>query len=103
MACEEWNKLFKEYEIALGRAVPYPASTNGVPQSFADVLNAEKVQRTLHEKSAALQEHENSHSKLFHRFRDHPWRDREVRFKETFGGTCPKPPAGEHPEAQGAV
>jgi len=61
MACEEWNKLFKEYEIALGRAVPYPASTNGVPQSFADMLNAEKVQKTLHEKSAALQDHEKTH------------------------------------------
>ena len=61
MACEEWNRLFKEFDAVARRVVPYPGSTNGVPQSFADVLNAEKLQRTLHEKSAALQEHEKTH------------------------------------------
>ena len=62
MACEEWNRLVKEYENAAAKVVPYPVSTNGVPQSFADVVNAEKLLKVLHEKSVALQEHEATHS-----------------------------------------
>jgi hypothetical protein len=62
MACEEWNRLVKEYENAAAKVVPYPVSTNGVPQSFADVLNAERLLKALHEKSVALQEHEKTHS-----------------------------------------
>jgi hypothetical protein len=62
MSCEEWNRLVKEYENAARKVVPYPVSTNGVPQSFADVLNAEKLLKNLHEKSVALQEHEKTHS-----------------------------------------
>jgi len=62
MACEEWNRLVKEYENAAAKVVPYPASTNGVPQSFEDVLNAEKFLKVLHEKSVALQEHEKTHN-----------------------------------------
>jgi len=62
MPCEERNRLLNEYEVARGKAVPYPASTNGVPQSFADVLHAEQVLRTLHEKSAALAEHDKTHA-----------------------------------------
>jgi hypothetical protein len=38
MPCEEWNRLFKEYEAARAKISPYPQSTNGVPQSFQDVL-----------------------------------------------------------------
>jgi hypothetical protein len=61
MACEEWNRLFKEFEIAREKVVPYPMSVSAVPQSFADVLHAGYLQRSLHEKSAALQEHERTH------------------------------------------
>jgi hypothetical protein len=61
MGCEERNRLLKEYDVAAGTVVPYPGSTNGVPQSFADVLHAEQLQRTLHEKSAALEEHDKTH------------------------------------------
>lgn len=61
MQCEERNKLFKEIDVATRTVISYPGSTNGVPQSFADVLNAEQLQRTLHEKSVALQEHDKSH------------------------------------------
>jgi hypothetical protein len=61
MPCEEWNRLFKELEITREKVVPYPMSSNGVPQSFGDVLHAENLLRSLHEKSAALQEHERTH------------------------------------------
>jgi len=61
MQCEERNRLLKEYDVAAGKAVPYPASTNGVPQSFEDVLHAEQVLRTLHEKSVALEQHDKTH------------------------------------------
>jgi hypothetical protein len=62
MPCEEWNKLFREYEAARAKIAPYPMATNGVPQSFQDVLAAEQLQRVLHQKSVALQEHEKSHA-----------------------------------------
>jgi hypothetical protein len=62
MPCDEWNKLFKEYETARAKIAPYPMSTNGVPQSFQDVLAAEQLQRVLHQKSAALEAHEKSHA-----------------------------------------
>jgi hypothetical protein len=61
MVCEERNKLLKEYDVATGTAAPYPGSTNGVPQSFADVLHQELLQRTLHQKSVALEEHDKTH------------------------------------------
>jgi hypothetical protein len=44
MQCEERNKLFKEIDVATRTVISYPGSTNGVPQSFADVLNAEQLQ-----------------------------------------------------------
>lgn len=62
MQCDERNKLLKEYEIALAKIAPYPMSTNGVPQSFGDVLHAEQLQRTLHERSVALAEHDKTHA-----------------------------------------
>lgn len=62
MECEERNRLLKELEIARAKIAPYPMSTNGVPQSFADVLNAEQLQRTIHEKSAALEQHDKTHA-----------------------------------------
>lgn len=62
MECEERKRLLKEYEIAQAKIAPYPMSTNGVPQSFADVLHAEQLQRTLHEKSVALAEHDKTHA-----------------------------------------
>jgi hypothetical protein len=61
MVCEERNRLLKEYDAATGTAGPYPGSTKGVPQSFADVLHEEQLQRTLHEKSVALEEHDKTH------------------------------------------
>jgi hypothetical protein len=61
MQCEERNKLLKDYDEAAITAVPYPASTNGVPQTFSDVLHAELLQRTLHTKSVALEEHDKAH------------------------------------------
>jgi hypothetical protein len=61
MPCEERNRLLKEYEVAAGTGAPYPRSMKGVPQSFADVLHAEQLDRTLHEKSAALDEHDKTH------------------------------------------
>jgi hypothetical protein len=61
MPCGEWNRLFKDFEIAREQVAPYPMSSNGVPQSFGDVLHAEYLQRALHEKSAALQEHQRTH------------------------------------------
>jgi hypothetical protein len=61
MQCEERNRLLKEFDVATGTAVPYPRSAKGVPQSFADVLHAEQLDRTLHEKSVALEEHEKTH------------------------------------------
>jgi len=61
MVCEERNRLLKDYDVATGTAAPYPRSMNGVPQSYADVLRAEQLDRTLHEKSAALEEHEKTH------------------------------------------
>jgi hypothetical protein len=62
MPCEEWNRLFKEYEAVRAKITPYPQSTNGVPQSFQDVVAAEQLQRVLHQKSVALEEHEKAHS-----------------------------------------
>jgi hypothetical protein len=62
MPCEERNKLLKEYEIASAKIAPYPQSTNGIPQSFGDVLHAEQLQRTLHEKSVALEQHDKTHA-----------------------------------------
>ena len=64
MACDEWNRLFKEYEAARAKITSYPQSSNGVPQSFQDVLAAEQLQRVLHEKSAALELHEKTHACL---------------------------------------
>jgi hypothetical protein len=61
MQCDERNKLLKEYDVALGTAAPYPQSSNGVPQSFTDVLHEEQLQRTLHEKSVALEQHDKTH------------------------------------------
>jgi hypothetical protein len=61
MKCEERNKLFKEFDVASGAVRPYPESTNGFPQSYADVQKAQQLQRTLHEKSVVLQEHEKTH------------------------------------------
>jgi hypothetical protein len=61
MHCEERNRLFKEFELATAKAVPYPESMNGVPQSYTQVQNAQQLQRTLHEKSVALEEHERTH------------------------------------------
>jgi hypothetical protein len=62
MSCDEYNKLFQEYEAARAKIAPYPMSTNGVPQSFQDVLAAEQLQRVLHQKSVALEQHEKSHA-----------------------------------------
>jgi hypothetical protein len=61
MECEERNTLLKEYDVAAGTSAPYPQSSNGVPQSFADVLHQEQLQRTLHEKSVALEQHDMTH------------------------------------------
>jgi hypothetical protein len=62
MRCDERDKLLKEYDLATGTAAPYPQSSNGVPQSFADVLHQENLQRTLHEKSVALEQHDKTHA-----------------------------------------
>jgi len=62
MPCDEWSRLLKDYEATLAKIKPYPQSTNGVPQSFQDVLAAEQLQRVLHQKSVALQEHESTHA-----------------------------------------
>jgi hypothetical protein len=62
MPCEEWNRLLKDYESTLAKIKPYPQSTNGVPQSFQDVVAAEQLQRVLHQKSVALEEHEKTHA-----------------------------------------
>ena len=61
MQCEERNRLFKQFDVATRAVRPYPESTNGVPQSFADVLHQELLQRTLHQKSMALEEHDKTH------------------------------------------
>jgi hypothetical protein len=61
MQCEERNRLLKEYDGAAGTGAPYPESANGVPQTFNDVLAAEQLQRTLHQKWVALQKHDKSH------------------------------------------
>lgn len=61
MQCEQRNKLLKEFDFATGTVAQYPGSTNGVPQSFADVLHEELLQRTLHQKSVALEEHDKTH------------------------------------------
>jgi hypothetical protein len=61
MQCEERNRLFKEFDVATRTVRPYPESTNGVPQSYADVQKAQQLQKTLHEKSVALEEHEKTH------------------------------------------
>jgi hypothetical protein len=61
MECEERNRLLKDYDDATGTAAPYPQTSNGVPQSFADVLHQEQLQRTLHEKSVALEQHDKTH------------------------------------------
>jgi hypothetical protein len=61
MHCDERNKLLQEYDLATGTAAPYPQSSNGVPQSFADVLHKVQLQRTLHEKSVALEQHDKTH------------------------------------------
>jgi len=62
MPCDERSKLLKDYEAALAKIKPYPQSTDGVPQSFQDVLAAEQLQRVLHQKSVALEQHEKSHA-----------------------------------------
>ena len=61
MQCEERNRLLKEYDVAAGSGAPYPQSAKGVPQTFNDVLAAEQLQRTLHQKSVALAEHDKTH------------------------------------------
>ena len=61
MPCEERNKLLREYDVANGKVVPFPESTQGVPQSYADVVQSQQLRRTLHEKSAALAEHDKTH------------------------------------------
>lgn len=61
MQCDERIKLVKDYDEAAVSAVPYPAPMNGVPQSFSDALHAEPLQRTMHTKSVALEEHDKTH------------------------------------------
>ena len=61
MQCEEWNRLLKEYDEAVEALDEYAESGNSVAQSFTDVLRGEQLQRTLHQKSVALQEHEKIH------------------------------------------
>jgi len=59
--CEEWNRLLREYDEAVEALDQYAECRNSVAQSFTDVLHAEQLQRTLHQKSVALQQHEKIH------------------------------------------
>jgi len=51
----------KEYDEAVEALDQYAESRNNLSQSFTDVLRGEQLQRTLHQKSVALQEHEKIH------------------------------------------
>jgi len=61
MRCEERNKLLNEYDVANGKVVPFPESTQGVPQSYADVAQSQQLLQVLHVKSAALADHDKTH------------------------------------------
>ena len=62
ISCEERDRMLKEYETIHAKIATYPESSNGVPQSFTDVLHAEQLQRKLHELSVALEQHNKSHA-----------------------------------------
>jgi hypothetical protein len=62
ISCEERDRLLKDYETTHAKIATYPESTNGAPQSFADVLRTEQLQRKLHEISVALEHHNKTHA-----------------------------------------